>query len=100
MREGQKNLSPNNCKSIGIEVAKMHDLTKNFKLKRENDLSIKSWRNLFDAVKDKCSEIHGDLPKLIEENLNSVEIIGPKVYQKELFMLICFMIIFFLNKIV
>ena len=71
--KAKKNLSPNNCKSIGFEVAKMHDLTKNFKLKRKNDLSIKSWRNLFDTVKDKCSKIHSDLPKLIEENLNSVE---------------------------
>ena len=32
-------------------------------------LSVKSWRNLFDSVKDKCSKIHKDLPKLIEENL-------------------------------
>ena len=71
--KAKKNLSPNNCKSIGFEVAKMHDLTKNFKLKRKNDLSIKSWRNLFDTVKDKCSKIHSDLPKLIEENLVSVE---------------------------
>ena len=80
--KAKKNLSPNNCKSIGIEVAKMHDLTKNFKLKRENDLSIKSWRNLFDAVKDKCSKIHNDLPKLIEENLNSVENNWPKSLPK------------------
>ena len=33
--KAKKNLSPNNCKSIGIEVAKMHDLTKNFKLKEK-----------------------------------------------------------------
>ena len=71
--KSKKNLSPNNCKSLGVEVAKMHELTKNFKLKRKNDLSIKSWRNLFDSVKDKCSKIHSDLPKLIEENLVSVE---------------------------
>ena len=47
--------------------------TKNFKIKRQNDLSIKSWRSLFDDVKDKCSDIHKDLPKLIEENLRDVE---------------------------
>ena len=76
--KAKKNLSPSNCKSIGIEVAKMHELTKNFNFKRENDLSIKSWRSLFDSVKDKCSKIHKDLPKLIEENLKDVEKNWPK----------------------
>ena len=76
--KAKKNLSPSNCKSIGIEVAKMHELTKDFNFKRENDLSVKSWRSLFDSVKDKCSKIHKDLPKLIEENLKDVEKNWPK----------------------
>ncbi|MDC0447489.1 homoserine kinase [Pelagibacteraceae bacterium] len=71
--KAKKNLSPDNCKSIGIEVAKMHELTKNFKLKRQNNLSIQSWRGMFDSVKDQCSKLHADLPKLIEENLKDVE---------------------------
>ncbi len=74
----KKNLSPKNCKSIGAEIAKMHDLTKNLKLKRPNDLSVKSWRKLFDTVKDECIKIHKDLPKLIEENLKDVENNWPK----------------------
>ena len=76
--KAKKNLSPLNCKSIGTEVAKMHKLTRSLKLKRENDLSVKSWRNLFDTVKGKCSKIHKDLPKLIEENLRDVEKNWPK----------------------
>ena len=71
--KAKQNLSPLNCKSIGIEIAKMHKITKDFKFSRENDLSVKSWRNLFDSVKGKCSKIHKDLPKLIEENLKDVE---------------------------
>ena len=71
--KAKQNLSPDNCKSIGIEVAKMHELTKNFKLKRQNNLSIQSWRGMFDSVKDQCSKLHTDLPKLIEENLKDVE---------------------------
>ena len=71
--KAKQNLSPLNCKSIGIEIAKMHNITKDFKFSRENDLSVKSWRNLFDSVKGKCSKIHKDLPKLIEENLKDVE---------------------------
>ena len=74
----KQNLSPANCKSIGAEIAKMHVLTKNLKLKRKNDLSVNSWRKLFDAVKNKCTKIHKDLPKLIEQNLNDVEKNWPK----------------------
>ena len=76
--KAKQNLSPNNCKAIGIETAKMHELTKNFKLKKKNDLSINSWRGLFESVKNKCSKLHKDLPKLIEENLTSVERNWPK----------------------
>ena len=76
--KAKENLSPLNCKSIGIEVAKMHQITKDFKLKRQNDLSVESWRGLFDTVKNKCSKIHKNLPKLIEENLNDVQKNWPK----------------------
>ncbi len=76
--KAKQNLSPDNCKSIGSEIAKMHELTKNLKLKRQNDLSINSWRKIFNSVKDKCENIHKDLPRLIEENLNDVEKSWPK----------------------
>ena len=76
--KAKKNLSPKNCKSVGLEIAKMHEYTKRLKIKRQNDLSIKSWRRLFDSVKDKCSKIHKDLPLLIEENLIDVEKSWPK----------------------
>ena len=66
-------LTPQNCKLVGIEVAKMHEITKKFNIVRQNDLSVNSWRKLFNSVKDKCSKIHPDLPKLIEANLNDVE---------------------------
>ena len=60
----------------------MHELTKYLNLKRKNDLSVNSWRKLFDAVKDKCANIHKDLPKLIIENLNDVEKNWPKSLPK------------------
>ena len=76
--KAKQNLSPANCKSIGSEIASMHVLTKNLKLKRQNDLSVNSWRKLFNSVKDKCENIHKDLPRLIRENLNDVEKNWPK----------------------
>ena len=48
--KAKKILPPQDCKSVGIEVAKMHEITKNFKIKRKNDLSINSWRKLFNSV--------------------------------------------------
>ena len=71
--KAKKNLTPQDCNSIGSEVAKMHQITKKFKFRRQNDLSIDSWRNLFDSIKSKCSKIHNDLPRLIETNLIDVE---------------------------
>jgi len=76
--KAKESLSPANCRSIGSEIAKMHELTKNLKLNRQNDLSVNSWRKLFDSVKDRCAKIHKDLPKLIEENLYDVEKNWPK----------------------
>jgi|TARA_B100001741_G_scaffold298837_1_gene284736 homoserine kinase type II len=74
----KNNLNPSNCQSIGTEVAKLHQLTKNLDISRANDLSIISWRKIFDQVRDKCVAIHKDLPKLIEDNLNDVEKNWPK----------------------
>jgi len=71
-------LSPADCKLVGREAARMHELTKTFKLKRQNDLSINSWRKIFNSIKDKCGIIHHDLPKLIEINLKHVEKNWPK----------------------
>ena len=91
----QNNLSPDDCKSKDLKWQKCMTLTKNFSLKRQNDLSVKSWRNLFNSVKDKCIAIHKDLPRLIEENLNDVEKNWPKNLPRGLFMQIYFTIIFF-----
>ncbi|MDC0937621.1 homoserine kinase [Pelagibacteraceae bacterium] len=71
-------LTPNDCKQVGVEVARMHEITKDFKIKRSNNLSVKSWRNLFNSIKDQCTKIDKDLPKLIESNLIDVEKNWPK----------------------
>ena len=71
-------LTPNDCKLVGREVAKMHEITNGFNIRRNNDLSIISWRKLFNSVKDQCVQINKDLPKLIETNLADVEKNWPK----------------------
>ena len=76
--KAKKILTPNDCKQVGVEVARMHEITKDFKIKRNNNLSVKSWRNLFNSIKDQCYKIDKDLPKLIETNLIDVENNWPK----------------------
>ena len=71
--KSKENLSNENCEDIGKEVAKLHLLTSNFKIHRKNALSIESWRNMFENIKDKCIKIHKDLPNLIEANLKDIE---------------------------
>jgi len=71
--KAKKNLSPSDCKIAGRESARLHEITKKFDFKRQNDLSVKSWRKIFDQVKNKCNKIHPDLPRLIEANLTDVE---------------------------
>ena len=76
--KSKNNLTPSECKIVGNEAAKLHQLTKNFNFKRKNNLSVKSWRRIFTEVRDKCSQIHPDLPKLIEANLTNIEKDWPK----------------------
>ena len=71
--KSKTNLSPDNCGLVGKQTARLHEITKNFNFKRNNDLSVDSWRKIFNQVKDKCNSIHPDLPKLIETNLKDVE---------------------------
>ncbi len=69
----KKNLNPDNCYNIGINTAKLHLITKNLSGKRENKLSINSWRKIYNNIKTDCSKIHPDLPKVIEKNLDEIE---------------------------
>ena len=74
----KKVLSPENCYSVGINTAKLHLITKNLTGKRQNKLSVKSWRKIYDKVKKDCSKIHSNLPKIIEKNLDVIEKNWPK----------------------
>jgi len=74
----KKNLSPNDCYQVGINTAKLHLITKNLTGKRENKLSVDSWRIIYNKVKKDCSKIHQKLPEIIETNLNQIEKNWPK----------------------
>jgi len=69
----KKKLSPEDCQAVGIQAAKLHEITKNLKGRRENKLSIDSWRKIYENIKKDCSKIHPNLVETIEKNLNEIE---------------------------
>ena len=74
----KKNLSPDNCYEVGEYTGKLHLITKGLKGKRENKLSINSWRKIYSRIEKDCSKIHYNLSKVIEKNLNEIEKNWPK----------------------
>ena len=74
----KKNLSPNDCYEVGIHAAKLHEITKNLSGKRENKLSVSSWRTIYNKVKKNCSKIHPNLSLVVEKSLDEIESGWPK----------------------
>ena len=74
----KKNLNPNDCYEVGLNTAKLHLITKDLNSKRENKLSINSWRKIYNKEKKNSLNIHPDLPKIIEKNLDEIEKNWPK----------------------
>jgi len=69
----KRNLTPNNCYEIGMYTAKLHLITKGLAGKRENKLSVNSWRKIYNRVKKDCSNIHPNLTEVVEKNLDEIE---------------------------
>ena len=74
----KKKLDSANCHQVGIHAAKFHMITKNLTGKRENKLSFNSWKRIYKNVQQDCSKIHPNLAKIIEKNLEQIEINWPK----------------------
>ena len=74
----KKNLDTNNCYEVGMYTAKLHLITQSLTGKRENKLSVNSWKKLYSKVKNNCSKIQKNLPEIIEKNLEIIEKNWPK----------------------
>ena len=74
----KKNLTSEDCFAVGEMTAKLHIITKDLNLKRENRLSVNSWSKIYKKIKEDCSKIQKDLPLIIERNLNEIESDWPK----------------------
>jgi len=76
--KAKKVLSPDNCREVGIHAAKLHLITNNLTIKRENKLSVSSWKKIYQKIRKDCSKIHSSLSKTIENNLDEIENYWPK----------------------
>ncbi len=76
--KAKKVLNPDDCYQVGISSAKLHLITRDLSSKRENKLSVNSWRSIYEKVKKNCSNIHKNLPQVIEKNLEEIEANWPK----------------------
>ena len=76
--ETKKILNPNECYQVGVNTGKLHSITKNLSGKRENKLSINSWRKIYNKVKKDCHKIHPKLTGIIQKNLDEIEKNWPK----------------------
>jgi len=74
----KKILNPNECYQVGIYAAKLHSITKDLTGKRKNKLSVNSWKEIYKKIRNDCSKIHKNLPKIIEKNLTEIENNWPK----------------------
>ena len=71
--EAKKNLSPENCYNVGVETAKLHEVTKDLSLRRKNNLSLNFWPKLFSKVEKDSSKIHKNLSKTIKISLKEIK---------------------------
>jgi homoserine kinase type II len=71
--KAKKNLSTYDCYQVGLNTAKFHQITKNLTGKRKNKLSVNSWREIYNKVKNDCFKIHHNLSAVIEKNLSEIE---------------------------
>ena len=66
------------CKAVGEALAELHLAGEGFALKRQNALSVKGWRPLWDAAKARADEVEKGLAKEVEADLVTLETNWPK----------------------
>ena len=66
------------CKALGVSMAKLHRAGNNFKIHRENSLSVKQWRPLLDSCDLLNKPIYIKLYNELNEEINWLEANWPK----------------------
>jgi homoserine kinase type II len=73
-----RRIMPDHCAGVGEAMAKMHLAGADFEIKRPNDLSVDSWRNLLQASGDRADEISPGLSLFLTNELDELEAGWPR----------------------
>ncbi len=68
-----RRISPGHCSELGRAMAEMHLAGMDFSGRRENDLSIRSWRRLLKACSGRADEVKPGLAETLELELTVLE---------------------------
>jgi homoserine kinase type II len=66
------------CAALGHAMAELHRSGSDFKLRRENALSLPGWKNLVRAAEPRADEVAPGLAELIREELAHLERVWPR----------------------
>ena len=70
--DGKKldSIKPINCREVGSIIARFTNITKSSKLKRENSLGLKSWKNIFEKCKRNHNKSYYEYFETLERELS------------------------------
>jgi homoserine kinase type II len=70
---GRRRITPGHCSELGRAMAEMHLAGMDFAGRRENDLSVGSWRRLFETCAGRADEIKPGLAETLDRELAALE---------------------------
>ncbi len=78
-----RRVSPDHCALLGAAMAEMHVAGRGFPMRRDNDLSVSSWRGLFSSCAGRADEVRPGLAAEISAELDFLEARWPRPGGKE-----------------
>jgi len=72
-----RRVMPEHCRLLGEAMAHMHLAGSSFALRRENDLSMRGWRPLFESCAARADEVKGGLAEGLDRELGVLETAWP-----------------------
>jgi len=68
-----RRIHPFHCQELGTQLARLHLATRDFALRRPNDLSVAGWRRLFEACRDRADEVAPGLAEALSAEIDLLE---------------------------
>ena len=73
-----RKIKPGHCSALGASLAAFHQAGLDYGNHRTNNLSLASWRPLFDLCRDRCGEVQAALKDMVSRELDFLEASWPR----------------------